>query len=78
MKSFKPTSAARRFYNVSDFKELTEDAEIRQIPVAVLSADAMPGQVKRLKAAGAIAYLTKPLDVGQVLSLLDELLTRQG
>src|SRR5258705_12516479 len=28
IKSFKPTSAARRFYNVSDFKELTEDAEI--------------------------------------------------
>ena len=28
MKSFKPTSAARRFYNVSDFKELTEDAEL--------------------------------------------------
>ena len=56
---------------------LSEDAELRKIPVAVLSADAMPGQVKRLKAAGAIAYLTKPLDVSQVLAMLDELLSRQ-
>ena len=41
----------------------------------LLSADAMAGQIRRLKAAGAAAYLTKPLDVGQVLALLDELLT---
>ena len=41
----------------------------------MLSADAMAGQIRRLKAAGAAAYLTKPLDVGQVLALLDELLT---
>ena len=56
-------------------RHITEDAELRKIPVAVLSADAMPGQVKRLKAAGAMAYLTKPLDVAQVLALLDQLLT---
>ena len=56
---------------------LSEDVEMRKIPVAVLSADAMPGQVKRLKAAGAVAYLTKPLDVSQVLAMLDDLLSRQ-
>jgi hypothetical protein len=32
--------------------------------------------VRRLKAAGAIAYLTKPLEVAAVLHLLDERLHR--
>ena len=27
IKNFKPTSPARRFYGVSDFKELTKDAK---------------------------------------------------
>ena len=58
-------------------RRLCEDVELRKIPVAVLSADAMAGQMKRLKAAGAIEYLTKPLDVGQVLAMLDDLLGRR-
>ena len=37
----------------------------------ILSADATPGQIKRLTAAGAREYLTKPLDVAQLLSLID-------
>ena len=51
---------------------LAEDARTRAIPVAVLSADATPIQNRRLLAAGAVAYLTKPLDVSQLLELLDE------
>ena len=53
---------------------LRNDEATRDIPVAVLSADAMAEQVKRVKAAGAAAYLTKPLDVSQVLAMIDELL----
>jgi CheY-like chemotaxis protein len=44
----------------------------RSIPVAVLSADATPRQQQRLLAAGAVAYLTKPLDVAALLQILDE------
>ncbi len=55
---------------------LWQDSALRQIPVVVLSADATPVQVRRLKAAGAIAYLTKPLEVPAVLRLLDECLHR--
>lgn len=51
---------------------LWQDPALRSIPVVVLSADATPAQVRRLRASGAIAYLTKPLDVGQVLQLIDE------
>lgn len=48
--------------------------ETRHIPVVVISADATPGQISRLLAAGAHAYLTKPLDVRRLLALLDETL----
>jgi signal transduction histidine kinase/CheY-like chemotaxis protein len=46
------------------------------IPVAILSADATKGQMERLLAAGAEAYLTKPLDVRRFLELIDEHLSR--
>ncbi len=41
-------------------------------PLVVASADASPGQVSRLIAAGVDAYITKPLDVLDVLKLLDQ------
>jgi DNA-binding NarL/FixJ family response regulator len=44
--------------------------------VAVLSADATPAQVRRLQAAGALAYLTKPLDISRILGLVDDTLNR--
>ena len=52
-------------------RRLHADPALRQIPVAVLSADASPEQARRLKAIGAMAYLTKPLNVAKVLRLLD-------
>jgi len=52
---------------------LRGDTRTRDIPVVVLSADATPGQVTRLLAQGATAYLTKPLDVHEFLALLDRL-----
>ncbi|MFH0945263.1 MAG: ATP-binding protein, partial [Planctomycetota bacterium] len=48
---------------------LRADPATRHIPVVVLSADATPGQVEQLLAAGARAYLTKPLDIGKLLAL---------
>ncbi len=43
------------------------------IPVAVLSADASPRVIRRLLAAGAFAYLTKPLDLARLGDLLDSI-----
>ena len=40
----------------------------------VVSADATPGQVERLTALGAQAYLTKPLNVKHLVRLIEELL----
>jgi PAS domain S-box-containing protein len=46
-------------------ERLRTHPETRDIPVIVASADATPGQIARLKAAGAADYLTKPLDIPQ-------------
>lgn len=53
-------------------RRLWQDPRTRAVPVAVLSADATPDQARRLRAAGAVAYLTKPIDVVEVLELLDQ------
>ncbi|MPY94530.1 MAG: response regulator [Acidimicrobiia bacterium] len=55
-------------------QRLREDPTTATIPVVILSADATPGQVQRLLASGAAAYLTKPFDVRQLLRVLDDLL----
>ncbi len=53
---------------------LRDNPQTRDIPVAVISADATSGQINRLLAAGAREYLTKPLDIKKFLLLLDETL----
>jgi signal transduction histidine kinase/CheY-like chemotaxis protein len=57
---------------------LRDDPATAQIPVAIVSADAMPRQVQRLLASGATAYLTKPIDVRQLLDLVDKALEAYG
>jgi PAS domain S-box-containing protein len=57
-------------------RQLAQDPSLRSIPVVVLTADATPEQARRLIAAGATAYLTKPIEVARLLRLLDELLSQ--
>jgi len=52
-------------------KELRAEPVTAAIPVVVLSADASPGVIRRLLADGALAYLTKPLDLAEIGRLLD-------
>jgi PAS domain S-box-containing protein len=58
-------------------QRLRDDPATASIPVVIVSADATPGQVSRLLAAGATAYLTKPIDVRELLGVLDEALAAQ-
>jgi DNA-binding NarL/FixJ family response regulator len=44
------------------------------VPIIVLSADATPGLPNRLRAAGARGFLSKPLNVKQVLGAIDDAL----
>ncbi|MCW2541254.1 MAG: sensor protein [Frankiales bacterium] len=52
-------------------KELHSDPRTRLIPLVIVSADANPRQIARLRDAGAAHYMTKPLNVSDVLALLD-------
>ena len=54
--------------------QLRTDPETSAIPVVVVSADATKGQIQRLQAAGATAYLTKPFDVDELLRTVTEIL----
>jgi signal transduction histidine kinase/CheY-like chemotaxis protein len=55
-------------------KKLQADPKTGGIPVVMISADATQGQVKRLLAAGAAAYVTKPLNVEKLLKVFDDYL----
>jgi signal transduction histidine kinase/ActR/RegA family two-component response regulator len=57
---------------------LQADPATREIPTVVLSADATDKQKTRLLEAGAVAYLTKPIDVARLLETLDQHLTGVG
>jgi PAS domain S-box-containing protein len=52
-------------------RQLKGQPNTAEIPVAIMSADAAGGRIARLIEAGAIDYLTKPIDVSNFLSLLD-------
>jgi CheY-like chemotaxis protein len=58
-------------------KLLNQDTYTSSIPVVIVSADATHGQVQRLLAMGATAYLTKPLDVKRFVQLIEELLNAE-
>jgi CheY-like chemotaxis protein len=53
-------------------QQLRDDPSTASIPVVIVSADATSRQVQRLLSAGAAAYITKPIDVREVLRHLDE------
>jgi len=55
---------------------LRQDPATADIPVVVVSADAMPQQIQRLMALGAAAYLTKPIDIRQLLEVVDHVIAR--
>ena len=45
------------------------------IPVVILSADATPGQIERLRGLGVRDYLTKPFKIDALLRAIDTALT---
>jgi CheY-like chemotaxis protein len=53
-------------------EQLLGDANTKAIPVIIISADAMPFQVEKMMKAGAMDYLTKPLDIVQFLKTVEQ------
>ncbi len=59
-------------------REMKAQPGTRGIPVVVLTADATPSHAETLRAAGCDGYLTKPLDMGRLLAVLNEMLAQTG
>jgi CheY-like chemotaxis protein len=57
-------------------ERLRDDPITAATPVVIISADATTRHVQRLLSTGATAYLTKPIDVTQLLGVLDQVLQR--
>jgi PAS domain S-box-containing protein len=55
-------------------KGLALDPQLARVPAVALSADAMPAAIAAATRAGFRAYLTKPLDVAELLRCIDEAL----
>ena len=53
-------------------RRLQADVATRAIPVVGISANAMPKDIERARAAGFAAYLTKPLDISRFLAVVDK------
>jgi len=58
--------------------ELRDDPRTARIPVVVVSADATQRQVRRLLSSGASAYLTKPIDVSELMRHIEDAIARSG
>jgi CheY-like chemotaxis protein len=52
-------------------RHLKRDPDLADIPVIVVSADAIPQHAEKALASGALHYVTKPVDVAQFLALVD-------
>jgi CheY-like chemotaxis protein len=55
---------------------LQEDPATRDTPVIILTADATPKRRRDLAEAGAVAYLTKPVDLSELFTALEVALER--
>jgi CheY-like chemotaxis protein len=58
-------------------RRLRADPDTAHVPIVILSADARPALIDRLLEEGAKAFLTKPLDIKELLALLDSITAEQ-
>jgi CheY-like chemotaxis protein len=55
-------------------RHLKRDQHTEGIPIVVVSADALAQQIDAAFEAGCAQYLTKPVNVAELLGVLDDLL----
>jgi len=59
-------------------QRISSDANLATIPIIALTALAMPGDRERCIAAGAVEYLTKPVGLKKLMSIITEHLNPSG
>lgn len=62
-------------YGKEVLRNLKNDPETKNIPVVIISADAMPHQLHALMNEGAVEYLTKPINVNKFNKILTDVLS---
>ena len=55
-------------------RRLHNEGRTRRIPIIVVSADATPGQITRLRGLGVHEYIIKPFKIQDLLRSIDTLL----
>jgi CheY-like chemotaxis protein/signal transduction histidine kinase len=55
---------------IEAMQEIRKNPELRDLPIIALTAKAMPDDQQRCLAAGANDYITKPIDVDKLVSLI--------
>jgi CheY-like chemotaxis protein len=65
-------------HGVDVLRALKHDPNTSAIPIAVLTADATPGQIQPLAGEGARFHLTKPLDIDNLFSVIDDVAAELG
>jgi PAS domain S-box-containing protein len=59
-------------------QQLRAAHDTAEVPVVVVSADATPDQIRLLHASGAMAYLTKPIDVHELVRVVELVRSRSS
>jgi PAS domain S-box-containing protein len=62
------------FSGMDVLMRLKSDAQTAGVPIVMVSADVLADQIQEALALGAAHYITKPLDVAEVLAVVDQLL----
>jgi CheY-like chemotaxis protein len=57
-------------------RELRASPDLAHVPIIALTALAMPGDRERCLAAGATAYVSKPINLRELVRIIDAHLTR--
>ena len=55
-------------------EKMKSDQELKDIPVIAITAQAMTGDREKCMEAGADGYISKPVDVDELLQLLNQLI----
>ena len=56
-------------------RQLKADETTRHIPIIAISANAMPHDVEKGRQAGFMSYLTKPIDINELLEAVKQILS---